>query len=385
MKGRILALMTIAALSASLIAGCGSSAETAATTSAQTVAEATTVSATEATTEIATEAATEVPIETTTEADDTEAEQGLSEYYVTFDVYTTGLVKITSDDGAGGTLVDETMGYGFSSFAGTTIKESMKEFGILDIAAVSDEDNFEGWMEYRDIMTMDEDGFEYLTSHEKVSDNLYTTEDVLSMVLDAHTTFVAKWESISDEEYYLNYEHIDDGLDLSVTIYGNGGHMNYESSYSYESDLAVATIESGLSLGTYLGDPAKLKSVEREGYTFNGWCVYASDDLTYVNTLDEALNAGSFCVSLEQYGYAAMNEWVVVNEFATTEELYDIVCDGSSYLVLANWADGEKEILTCSGCEIEKVCGKYEVNGQTYIVCDSCYNEFATGMGLKND
>lgn len=173
MKGRILALMTIAALSASLIAGCGSSAETAATTSAQTVAEATTVSATEATTEIATEAATEVPIETTTEADDTEAGQGLSEYYVTFDVYTTGLAKITSDDGAGGTLVDETMGYGFSSFAGTTIKESMKEFGILDIAAVSDEDNFEGWMEYRDIMTMDEDGFEYLTSHEKVSDNLY--------------------------------------------------------------------------------------------------------------------------------------------------------------------------------------------------------------------
>ena len=385
MKRRILTYMMIAALSASLIAGCGSGAETAATTAAQTAMEATTISAAEVTTEATTEVVTEALEETTTEDEVLETEQELSEYYVNFNVHTTGGVKITSDDGEGGKLVDETMGYGFSSFTGKTIKESMKEFGILDIEIVEEDDTFEGWMEYRDVMTMDPDGFEYCSSYEKVSDNLYTTEDVLSMVLDAHTTFVAKWESISDEEYYLNYEHIDDGLDLSVTIYGNGGHMNYESSYSYESDLSVATIESGLSLEAFLGDPAKLKSVEREGYMFNGWCVYASDDLTYVNTLDEALNAGSFCVSLEQYGYAAMDEWVVVNEFATTEELYDIVCDGKSYLVLANWVEGEKEILTCSGCEIEKVCGKYEVNGQTYIVCDSCYNEFATGMGLKND
>ena len=385
MKRRILIFMTIAALIASLITGCGSDSEATATTSAQTVTEATTVSATEAIEEAVTEVATEAEIETTTEADITEAEQELSEYYVSFNVYTSGLVKITSDDGNGGKYITETMGYGFSSFTGKTIEESMKEFGIFDIEVVSDGDTFEGWMEYRDIMTVDEDGFEYLSSYEKVSDNLYTTEDVMAMVLDAHTTFVAKWESISDEEYYLNYEYVDDGLDLSVTIYGNGGYMNYESSYSYESDLSVATIESGLSLEAFLGDPAKLKSVEREGYTFNGWCVYASDDLTYVNTMDEALNAGSFCVSLEQYGYAAMDEWVVVNEFATTEELYDIVCDGKSYLVLANWVEGEKEILTCSGCEVEKACGKYEVNGQTYSVCDDCYDEFATGMGLKND
>lgn len=385
MKRRILTYMMIAALSASLIAGCGSGAETAATTAAQTAMEATTISAAEVTTEAATEVVTEALEETTTEDEVLETEQELSEYYVNFNVHTTGGVKITSDDGEGGKLVDETMGYGFSSFTGKTIKESMKEFGILDIEIVEEDDTFEGWMEYRDVMTMDPDGFEYCSSYEKVSDNLYTTEDVLSMVLDAHTTFIAKWESISDEEYYLSYEYIDDGLDLSVTVYGNGGHMNYESSYSYESDLSVATIESGLPLEAFLGDSAKLKSVEREGYTFNGWCVYASDDLTYVNTMDEALNAGSFCVSLEQYGYAAMDEWVVVNEFATTEELYDIVCDGKSYLVLANWVEGEKEILTCSGCEVEKACGKYEVNGQTYIVCDDCYDEFAAGMGLKND
>ena len=59
----------------------------------------------------------------------------------------------------------------------------------------------EGWMEYRDIMEVDEtDGYEYLVSYEKVSDNLYTTEEILDMTLDAHTTFIAKWESIPDDE-----------------------------------------------------------------------------------------------------------------------------------------------------------------------------------------
>ena len=40
-----------------------------------------------------------------------------------------------------------------------------------------------------------------------------------------------------------------------------------------------------------------------------------------------------------------------------------------------------KEI--CSGCEQEKVCGTYTVDGVDYIVCDDCYEEFATGMGLN--
>lgn len=375
MKKRIMTFLTIATLSVSLVTGCGSKEDVAATTSAQATAE--------TTTEAATEVATEASVESTTEDIVLDVEQEISEYYVSFNVHTSGGVKITADNGVGGTMVEETMGYGFSSFTGKTIKESMKEFGILDIEVVSDGDTFEGWMEYRDIMTMDEDGFEYLSSHEKVSDNLYTTEDVLSMVLDAHTTFVAKWESIPYEEYYLSYEHIDDGLDLSVTVYGNEGVMNFESSYSYESDLSAAMIENGLPLHAFLGDSDKLKSVEREGYSFNGWCVYASDEIIYVNTLEEALEAGSFCIDLGHYGFAAMNEWVVVNEYATTEELYNIVCDGSNYLALANWVEGEKEFLLCTGCEITKACGKYEVNGQIYVVCDDCYDEFATGMGLK--
>lgn len=39
----------------------------------------------------------------------------------------------------------------------------------------------------------------------------------------------------------------------------------------------------------------------------------------------------------------------------------------------------------CTGCEQEKACKTYTVNGESYLVCDDCYDEFATGMGLKDD
>ncbi|MBE5972313.1 MAG: hypothetical protein E7246_07345 [Lachnoclostridium sp.] len=373
MTKNFLRLMTLAIMTASLITGCGSEEEAAVTTAAPATTEAVTTA----------EAVTEAPAETSTE-EVTDSAEELTEYNITFDAFSLGGVEVTFDDETGGTDVEQMMSIGCSSYPGKTLKESMKEFGILDIDVVTDGETFEGWMEYKDIMAMHEDGFEYLTSYEKVSDNLYTTEEILSIVLDQHTTFVAKWESISYEEYALYYEYTEEGLDLDldVTVYSNGGLMNYGD---HTSDLAVATIESGFSLETFLGDSAEIKSVEKEGYTFNGWCVYASEEIIYTAGLDEAVEAGSFCVSLEEYGYAAMNDFIVVNEFATTEELYDIICDGKSYLAVANWAEGEKEILKCSGCEIEKACGKYEVNGQTYVVCDDCYNEFATGMGLKND
>ena len=43
----------------------------------------------------------------------------------------------------------------------------------------------------------------------------------------------------------------------------------------------------------------------------------------------------------------------------------------------------EVTLQICSGCEIEKECGTYTVDGEDYIVCDDCYDEFATGMGLE--
>ena len=46
----------------------------------------------------------------------------------------------------------------------------------------------------------------------------------------------------------------------------------------------------------------------------------------------------------------------------------------------------DSEVVTlqiCGGCEQEKECGTYTVDGVDYIVCDDCYDEFAHGMGLE--
>lgn len=45
--------------------------------------------------------------------------------------------------------------------------------------------------------------------------------------------------------------------------------------------------------------------------------------------------------------------------------------------------DVTTSIQTCGGCEVEKECGTYTVDGTDYYVCDDCYEEFATGMGLE--
>ena len=58
-------------------------------------------------------------------------------------------------------------------------------------------------------------------------------------------------------------------------------------------------------------------------------------------------------------------------EFATA---MDLLSDGE---YLGNYT------CECTGCEVEKDCGIYWVGGQEYYVCDDCYEEFATDMGLN--
>ena len=38
----------------------------------------------------------------------------------------------------------------------------------------------------------------------------------------------------------------------------------------------------------------------------------------------------------------------------------------------------------CSLCEEEKICGTYTVDGKEYVVCKEDYNEFAHGMNLND-
>lgn len=91
-----------------------------------------------------------------------------------------------------------------------------------------------------------------------------------------------------------------------------------------------------------------------------------------------------------------------VSENTETSETVEEVCDGcqkqkecSTYTVdgkeyivcddcYEEFATGMAIERECSLCEVSKACSTYEVDGEKYIVCDDCYNEFATAFGLND-
>lgn len=103
-----------------------------------------------------------------------------------------------------------------------TVYETQEEYGMIsmpategekigDILASNDYNNitpveskgkFEGWMEYKEVATMDADGFEQY-SYEKLSDEtVYTTEELLERTMPEYgVMYVAKWDNLDDDYY----------------------------------------------------------------------------------------------------------------------------------------------------------------------------------------
>ncbi len=82
-----------------------------------------------------------------------------------------------------------------------TVGEILSNNGYSNFKMDEVLDKFIGFMEYKIIVTEGEDGTRGVT-YEKVSDTLYTVEELLEKeVSDYDVTFVAKWESLSDDYY----------------------------------------------------------------------------------------------------------------------------------------------------------------------------------------
>ncbi len=82
-----------------------------------------------------------------------------------------------------------------------TVGEILSNNGYLNLKMDEVLDKFIGFMEYKIIVSENEDGTQAVT-YEKVSDTLYTVKELLEKeVPDYDVTFVAKWESLSDDYY----------------------------------------------------------------------------------------------------------------------------------------------------------------------------------------
>ena len=221
--------------------------------------------------------------ETTEEEMQTEVINADSDIDITFDAYETagGLLSVTESDGEDGTMVSE---YGSASYIasegeGMKISDMLTKAGVVSIEPVNEADTFEGWMEYNIIPSVDEDGFETQEYVRISEDTLYTTEEVLEKTTTGYDVmYVAKWESVPAEDYFVEVveEMIDLTPEYSLNLYADGGMMTFEAEEPYETEFHICWLEDGKTVqDAMLGeweDP--LGAVEKEGAEFIGWTIY---------------------------------------------------------------------------------------------------------------
>ena len=263
-----------------------------------------------------------------------------TEFYVVLDAYglANGMLRSNMEEGE----PLETQCWELVIEEGKTVAELIEAqdaSGLEVFIWESDEpvdDIFEGWIEYSFEVVEDEEGFTDFVYTRVTEDTYLTTEEVLERELTAeNVAFVAKWADVSDEEYYLEYEHVDDGLELSLSMYANDGLMYFGGEEPYEADFSSASIESGIRLGLYMND--LMESVECYGYYFMGWDLYAAETVEWVDEEATDLTENDICIECGEYGYVVLYNYEVSEEPVSTEEMAEMVCDGVNYVAIANW------------------------------------------------
>ena len=262
---------------------------------------------------------------------------------LTIDGYSAvGWLFFYEKDQEGNTTECETGSISISAYSGLTVAEVLDAVGISNLTIVGHGQIFEGWLVYRDVVTVDSDGFEFI-HYEKAQPELCTPEELMATKLtDEPITFVAKWQSVSDEEYYDMYEavHLDDEGEAEesfyLSLYSNGGVIYMGESEPYEDvALSGSTLYEGDLMADVLSAP--IQKVEKAGATFTGWAIYTAPDYEVVMVEPTDLAVGDRVIDMGQYGYLVLRNADVYRENATTEELSAIVCEATHYFAIPNW------------------------------------------------
>ena len=141
-------------------------------------------------------------------------------------------------------------------------------------------------------------------------------------------------EDIVTEDFATDDGIITDNEDSEVTLYANGGTIWMGPNEPYKATLCVASIEKGL---TFLDGIGPISSIEMDGATFAGWTVYAVTSGEWLSEEVTDLAEGQLCVPCGEYGYYLMDDYELLIESATTEEMMSYVVDGRDYYAYAIW------------------------------------------------
>lgn len=267
-----------------------------------------------------------------------------TEVYFTMDGYGQSLT-IRQTDLDGNEYDEETMSIDFGGVKGQTVGDILESTGYISVTPAETEDVFEGWMEYKMIITAGDDGFD-LYEYEKLSDGLYTTEEIMEKEISEDSLmFVAKWQSIPEEDYFAEEDSMWTSESYAFNLEANGGSLTFElgEGESYEYGCYTYWLESGEALQMYINGESefydKLLSVDKEGSTLTGWTVYEADSVTWSAEPSEEAGVLSIPTSMEEEGfeYILLENGAEYTVVATTEELGSVTCTEKNYCAVANW------------------------------------------------
>jgi len=86
------------------------------------------------------------------------------------------------------------------------IKDIVKEWDIISIEAICNDDIFEGWIEFKEENIINDNGFTEYSSKRISKNKVYTTDEILEMTTKNYNArYYAKCKKISLEEYDILY------------------------------------------------------------------------------------------------------------------------------------------------------------------------------------
>lgn len=269
--------------------------------------------------------------------------------YFTFDGYgeAGGSLAVTELSLVGSTEVSESISWSFEATENAKIQDMLNDAGVVAINPTHENDTFEGWIIFKEVISLDEKGYE-VHEFEKISeDKLYTTNELFDMSMPNYNViYVAKWSSVPMNEYYKEGYLDDPVMDTTYfSLYANGGTMIFSDveTKSFELERYNYWLNEGESLKDVMnGDivnSAILKSVQKDDFIFTGWTVYSADSLNWSS--DEVIEEGTqnflYDPNDDDFRYMYLENCVLYSENASTEEITKITYNGKHYYAFANW------------------------------------------------
>ena len=88
---------------------------------------------------------------------------------------------------------------------GEIVEKCLEDNGYANISVVDENNEFEGFIKYKVIETVNDSG-EEIWDYERMSDELLTWEEVMNDEIYYNVTFVVKWKGVDDSVYREIYD-----------------------------------------------------------------------------------------------------------------------------------------------------------------------------------